>query len=72
MFVNSKKGFGTRITILLPVREPEEKKRKTKTKRLHWKKIRWDRQMNVLIVDDDKLARKGLVAIMDWKSMDSR
>lgn len=23
--------------------------------------------MNVLIVDDDKLARKGLVAIMDWK-----
>ena len=25
------------------------------------------RQMNVLIVDDDKLARKGLVAIMDWK-----
>lgn len=29
-------------------------------------------QMNVLIVDDDKLARKGLVAIMDWKSMDSR
>lgn len=22
--------------------------------------------MNVLIVDDDKLARKGLVAIMDW------
>lgn len=70
MFVNSKKGFGTKITILLPVREPEEKKRKTK--RLHWKKIRWDRQMNVLIVDDDKLARKGLVAIMDWKSMDSR
>ena len=67
LFVNSKKGFGTRITILLPVREPEEKKRKTKTKRLHWKKIRWDRQMNVLIVDDDKLARKGLVAIMDWK-----
>lgn len=31
------------------------------------KKIRWDRQMNVLIVDDDKLARKGLVAIMDWE-----
>lgn len=28
--------------------------------------------MNVLIVDDDKLARKGLVAIMDWESMDSR
>ena len=26
----------------------------------------------VLIVDDDKLARKGLVAIMDWESMDSR
>lgn len=23
--------------------------------------------MNVLIVDDDKLARKGLVAIMDWE-----
>ena len=22
----------------------------------------WDRQINVLIVDDDKLARKGLVA----------
>ena len=65
LFVNSKKGFGTRITILLPVRKPEEKKRKTK--RLHWKKIRWDRQMKVLIVDDDKLARKGLVAIMDWE-----
>ena len=29
--------------------------------------IRWDRQMKVLIVDDDKLARKGLVAIMDWE-----
>ena len=25
--------------------------------------------MNVLIVDDDKLARKGLVAIMDWKKV---
>ena len=23
--------------------------------------------MNVLIVDDDKLARKGLIAIMDWE-----
>ena len=23
--------------------------------------------MKVLIVDDDKLARKGLVAIMDWE-----
>lgn len=23
--------------------------------------------MNVLIVDDDKLARKGLVAIIDWE-----
>lgn len=32
MFVNSKKGFGTRITILLPVREPEEKKEKDKDK----------------------------------------
>ena len=25
--------------------------------------------MNVLIVDDDKLARKGLVAIMDWTAV---
>lgn len=32
LFVNSKKGFGTRITILLPVREPEEKKEKDKDK----------------------------------------
>ena len=32
LFVNSKKGFGTKITILLPVREPEEKKEKDKDK----------------------------------------
>ena len=25
--------------------------------------------MKVLIVDDDKLARKGLVAIMDWEKV---
>ncbi len=23
--------------------------------------------MNVLIVDDDKLARKGLIAVIDWE-----
>ena len=23
--------------------------------------------MKVLVVDDDKLARKGLISIMDWK-----
>lgn len=29
--------------------------------------VQWMAQMNVLIVDDDKLARKGLIAIMDWE-----
>lgn len=26
--------------------------------------------MKVLVVDDDKLARKGLISIMDWGNMD--
>ena len=26
--------------------------------------------MKVLVVDDDKLARKGLISIMDWENMD--
>ena len=26
--------------------------------------------MKVLVVDDDKLARKGLISIMDWKNTD--
>ena len=25
--------------------------------------------MKVLVVDDDKLARKGLISIMDWKKV---
>ena len=39
LFVNSKKGFGTRITILLPVREPEEKKEKDKEVTLEENKV---------------------------------
>ena len=65
LFVNSKKGSEPKLRSFFL--SGNRKKKKRKTKRLHWKKIRWDRQMNVLIVDDDKLARKGLVAIMDWK-----
>lgn len=26
--------------------------------------------MRVLVVDDDKLARKGLISIMNWENMD--
>lgn len=39
LFVNSKKGFGTRITILLPVRKPEEKKEKDKEVTLEENKV---------------------------------
>ena len=39
LFVNSKKGFGTKITILLPVREPEEKKEKDKEVTLEENKV---------------------------------
>ena len=39
LFVNSKKGFGTKITILLPVRKPEEKKEKDKEVTLEENKV---------------------------------
>lgn len=39
MFVNSKKGFGTKITILLPVQEPEEKKENDKEVTLEENKV---------------------------------
>lgn len=39
LFVNSKKGFGTKITILLPIREPEEKKEKDKEVTLEENKV---------------------------------
>lgn len=39
MFVNSKKGFGTKITILLSVRKPEEKKEKDKEVTLEENKV---------------------------------